>query len=218
MPVPTHRDDCRTTLWQTRCFHCQEIVYFFACTCGSRVFFDLNRPPWNPHKDRCIPYLMSYLRDVEGRSSTDIRRLVEEHAYRNNLPIPPDIHQHIIIQENRDLRRVQIIEVFPSERCTVSGRIIEVNEQVNFLRRLKYPDNAMTRAFLGDLVNPYVEIVLRQDLDKETFTCLEFTFFLRKTTYTQSRLRQGLRAIADLRTYSLPDGKKIWIADTIRRG
>jgi hypothetical protein len=219
MPVPTHREDCQTTLWRTRCPDCGDIVYFFSCTCGSKVFFDLNRPPWNPHEDRCIPYLIRYLRDVQGFSSTHIRRLIEEYATLHNISIPPEIHRQIIAQENRDTGKIVIIEVLPYEnRCFVVGQLISVNLRVNFFKRLNYRDNAIGRALLGRLVKEsYVEIVLRQDPDEETRICDQFTFFLPVTVYEQSRLRQGSRAIANLSPYSLPDGQQVWIADEIHR-
>ena len=38
MPVPTHRADCQTRIGPTQCPHCQADIYFFSCSCGSKVF------------------------------------------------------------------------------------------------------------------------------------------------------------------------------------
>ena len=38
MPVPSHKWDCETMIWPTRCPDCRDAVYFFSCTCGSKEF------------------------------------------------------------------------------------------------------------------------------------------------------------------------------------
>jgi hypothetical protein len=50
MPVPGHRDDCSSKLWRTRCPNCRKTVFFFSCSCGSRVFFDAPGDPWPRHE------------------------------------------------------------------------------------------------------------------------------------------------------------------------
>ena len=218
MPVPTHRDDCETAIWRTRCPDCGDIVYFFSCTCGSRVFFDLNRPPWNPHEDRCVPYNVRYLREVKGFSSTHIRRLIEERATLRNIPIPEGIYQQLIAQENREKGKVTVVDVLPNEEeCFIVGQIISVN-QVNFFRRLNYTNNHMGRALLGKLVDQsYVEIAIREDLDEETCLCYQFKFFIPLISFKQSRLMQNSRAVITLKPRTMPDGQQIWLADEINR-
>ena len=219
MPVPTHSEDCETQLWRTRCPDCGDIVYFFSCTCGSKVFFDLNRPPWNPHENRCIPYQIRYLREAKLLSSTHIRQMIEQHSRSHGIPIPPDIHKQIIAQENRDRGKVTVLDVLPGDDpCFVVGQIMSVNLQVNFFKRLNYLDNAMGRAFLGELVNEsYVEIFLREDPDEETRFSNQFRFFLPLMTFERSRLRQNSRVAVTLIPHTMPDGQQIWLADEIHQ-
>lgn len=80
MPVPTHRDGCKTRMFSTICPDCGEQVYYFSCTCGSKVFFDLPTPPWDPHEIRCIPYLIRYMIEIEHVPESHIRDIVEEHS------------------------------------------------------------------------------------------------------------------------------------------
>jgi hypothetical protein len=50
MPPPTHEFDCRTlACYPTRCPICNEAVFFWKCTCGSRVFFDELGGEWPIH-------------------------------------------------------------------------------------------------------------------------------------------------------------------------
>ena len=142
MPVPTHREDCEAQIWRTVCPDCHDTVYFFSCTCGSKVFFDLPVPPWKPHENRCIQYMIRYLREVKQLSSTDIRQMIEGYSKANDIPIPPDIHIHIIAQENRDRGKVIVLDILPSdEGCFVIGNITSINHKVNFFKRLDYLDN-----------------------------------------------------------------------------
>lgn len=40
MPVPNHGPTCQTLTYPTRCSRCGESVFYFQCTCGSKVYFD----------------------------------------------------------------------------------------------------------------------------------------------------------------------------------
>jgi len=203
MPVPTHREDCETQIWRTRCPDCGEIVYFFSCTCGSKVFFDLNQPPWNPHEDRCIPYLIRYLREVKQLSPTHIREMIEQYSRSRDIPIPPDINKQIIALENKYRGKVIVLDILPGdEDFFVIGQIMSVNLQVNFFKRLNYLDNRMGRAFLGKLVaESYVEILIREDPDEETCFSSQFRFFIPLMAFEQSRLRENSRAAVTLLPY-----------------
>lgn len=51
MPAPTHRPGCETLFFRpARCQNCNQIVYFWGCSCGSRVLFDATEKPWPKHK------------------------------------------------------------------------------------------------------------------------------------------------------------------------
>lgn len=53
MPVPTHdKDNCKTLIFSNFNCSCGMQVYFFVCTCGSKVKFDDLYPNWKIHK--CI--------------------------------------------------------------------------------------------------------------------------------------------------------------------
>lgn len=51
MPAPTHRSGCETLFFRpARCQDCNQIVYFWGCSCGSRVLFDAIEKPWPKHR------------------------------------------------------------------------------------------------------------------------------------------------------------------------
>lgn len=50
MPVPTHGPHCRRLFCHpSRCGDCRQEVFYWGCTCGSRVFFDQLGEPWLEH-------------------------------------------------------------------------------------------------------------------------------------------------------------------------
>jgi hypothetical protein len=217
MPVPTHREDCVTKIWPTTCPECGEDVYFFSCTCGSKVYFDLPHPPWNPHENRCIPYLIRYLTEEEHISGLRVRQIVEEYSRTSGIPIPPDIHRRLVALENKGKTGIVINKVAPTNKeCDIVGKIIEVKWQVNFIKRLRYSDNAIGRGLLGKLVkDSYVEVTIREDPDEETRYCNQYEFFVPLKIFEQSGLKQGARAFAVLNPHIVPGGQCIWLANTI---
>lgn len=53
MPVPTHRPDCHTEKYfKTKCQFCGKQIFFWSCTCGSRLFFETRDPDWIKHDCR----------------------------------------------------------------------------------------------------------------------------------------------------------------------
>ncbi|MCI0696071.1 hypothetical protein L0337_29235 [candidate division KSB1 bacterium] len=219
MPVPTHREDCECKMWSTNCPDCGKGVYYFTCSCGSKVFFELNTPPWNPHKDRCIPYLVRYLIEIENISETRVRRIVEEYSNTSGIPIPPEIHRRLITMENKGRGGLIVSEIKPNDKeCITIGEIVSINVQVNFFKRLNYVDNKMGRALLGRIVKEsYVEITIREYPEGDTRHCLQYTFFITLKAFEQSKLGPHSRALAVLNSYTTPDRQKIWLADDLKK-
>lgn len=217
MAVPTHRYGCETRLWATICPDCGQRVFFFSCSCGSKVFFDLPVPPWNPHADSCVYYLIRILRDVEQRSATEVRKLVEDYASDNQLEIPRDVYRKLLADENKERGSATIIEVLPeSTEQVFEGAITAINMSVNFFKRLGYPENVISTGILGDLAaEPYVEVVIRADRDPDTGFCHQVTCFYPRAMFEAGGLAHGRRVFAHLQVVSLPNGMEVWVAEDI---
>jgi hypothetical protein len=218
MPVPTHRDGCETRMFATKCPDCGDEVFYFSCTCGSKVYFDLPEPPWSPHEDRCISYLIRYMVEIERVPESQVRSLVEEYSRSTGIPIPADVRRRLDELDGHASNRLTIHDVSPQEDSRpVLGMIMSVGSNVNFFKRFNYSDNAMGRGLLGKLVrDSYVEIVIREDAD-ETNTCSQFRAFQKMTDFNRSGLGQHSRAIATLLPHQIADGRTIWIVDRIER-
>ncbi len=64
MPVPTHGPQCEKLFcYPSRCADCKQDVFYWGCTCGSRVLFDDLGEPWPTHecgKKRLVVPLRTY--------------------------------------------------------------------------------------------------------------------------------------------------------------
>lgn len=57
MPVPTHdKDNCKTLIFTHFNCKCSKKVYFFVCSCGSKVLFEDLYPYWTKHE--CNYYII----------------------------------------------------------------------------------------------------------------------------------------------------------------
>lgn len=217
MAVPTHRFGCTTTMWATLCPDCRDPVYFFSCSCGSRVFFDLPHHPWPPHKDRCIPYLMRYLRDVQQMSVAGVRQLLEEFALRKGLQVPQVIRRQLVVAENQETGRSTVIPILPrGEPVAAFGTVASV-DSVNFVKRFATGGTVVGRALLGKLLNrAHVEVRIRGDRDPETGFIDEFSFYIASEVWRASQLRLGATVAVDLRVRSVRPGEPAWFADAVQ--
>ncbi len=218
MPVPTHGDYCSTRLWPTSCPDCSSQVYFFSCSCGSRVLFDLSEPPWNPHEDRCIPYLVRFLRDSAGHSAAAIRGLIEAFAQERSLRIPPDVDRFLRAAENRERGSSTVLDILPSDEETpVLGTVESIN-QVNIFRRFSIAPSVMGRAMLGRLAEiAQAEVAVREGRDPDTGFVNRFTFLVPLKVFERARIRQGQVVTVALLGHKLANGRRVWITDEIHR-
>ncbi len=216
MPVPTHRDGCKTTMFPTKCPDCGDAVFYFSWTCGSRVFFDLPEPPWNPHEDRCIPYLLRYMLEIERVLESQVRGIIHEYSKISGVPIPSQVLRRLNDLDGRVSNRLIVQEVPPQDQPrSVLGTIFSVAREVNFFRRFNYADNAMGRGLLGKLLREsYVEITIREDADENNRSS-QFRAFQKLIDFDRSGLGQHSRVTASFVTYTIPDGRRIWLIQGI---
>jgi hypothetical protein len=213
MGVPTHVAGCRTRLFPTRCPDCGLPVFYFDCTCGSKVFFDQPGEPWPEHRDRCLPYLVRQLRDKEHLSYAEVRRRVEDHARSRSLLVPSGFWRTLKVLENRELGGETILEVRPNDTEEVfAGTLTSVNLQVNILRRYGAPDNQISRGlYAAFLSEPLAEVSVRGARDNETGFVSQFTFFLPSKFFKRLGLRVGAKVGCVLSGEQLPNHEWVWM-------
>ena len=132
--------------------------------------------------------------------------------------IPPQIRHELKKLEQRDARRRTGLEVFPSgEQVGSEGAVISVDHQVNVLKRLGLPDNAVSRGLFGALLSePLAELVVQGTRDEQTGFIAQFTFYMSLQQVRKAGLRTGLRVGCILQSLSLPNDKRVWKASDVR--
>lgn len=213
MPVPTHEPGCQTTMYPTKCPDCGDKVYFFACSCGSKVFFDLNYPPWDPHEKRCWMYHIRIMRDIYGYPEHFIADLIEREAAERNVSLPQDILDVISVMRNlKTSKKLRIMEIpAGADSISVVGKIKNVNRNINFFKKFDYPDNVMGRALLGKLVNDsYVEITIREE-SADTIDCSEFVCYMKMDLFLKLELKANIILAFNLQSFQLADGRYVWL-------
>ena len=162
MSVPTHGIGCRTRTFPTKCKNCGDKVFYFACSCGSKVFFDELGWPWNEHdcdfskSDR--EWAQSRPRKKDGAGGVQVKLLPGVTATRP--PDPPgegwNIDPGVKDEEARRARSRQRnpIEAVPpgAERTVeITGVVTELAIPVDVYRSLKISRTAIGKGFLGAL-------------------------------------------------------------------
>ena len=162
MSVPRHGVDCRTRTFPTKCSNCGDDVFYFSCTCGSRVFFDELGWPWSEHD---CGFRRSDRRWAQGRPRTKLGgggvRVEISEGVTATRPAegrvrPWNIDPAVVAAARRDARSLErhpIESVPPGADWTVeiTGVVREINASVDVYRRLKLPRTAMSEGFLGVL-------------------------------------------------------------------
>jgi len=211
MSVPTHREDCQTRTWKTNCPDCRKPVYFFACTCGSKVFFDALGDPWPLHADSCPIYHARTMIN-SGADPMAIRRLLDSESKVSRVPIPAELDQYL--SGYGAPGKIYYNDELPSDDPSdIEGRIHEINK-INFFKRFELDDNLIIRRLLGKLVTePYVEVVVREDTDQSIRIRKRWTFVVPEGE--TKTLRKGMTVYAALQGRPILDDVAIWVANDL---
>jgi hypothetical protein len=213
MSVPTHREDCQTRTWKTTCPDCKKPVWFFSCTCGSKVFFDAKGYPWPLHGESCPIYHIRGLIDA-GSDPKQIRKVLESEARLRNTAIPVDIDEYLARYGASG--KVYYQDVLPSdELCEVDGVVHHI-DRINFFKRADLDDNLIIRKMLGELADQlFVEIVIREIGVKGSRFLKRWTFVVPESEATGAGLRLGMHAFGTLETKIIIDDYVVWLAKSL---
>ena len=219
MPVPTHDLSCRSKAWQTQCHDCSKVVFFFMCSCGSKVFFDSLRPPWPQHQENCLGNKVRLLRDADGLSVDEVELLVEAEAKRRSTVVPATLKKLLRTLGYRETRVPTLLSITPgTETREFVGTLKDANRKVNFFKRFSIPDNAIGHGLLGNLAKgEYVELFLRGPVDPRTGYCAAIEAFVSKTFFDRAGVTRQAQISARLVPRAIGSKARFWIVERLRR-
>nr|MBP6739041.1 hypothetical protein [Leptospiraceae bacterium] len=88
MSVPTHSSSCRSKAFPIICKGCGVTVFYFTCSCGSKVFFDSLGYPWTEHICQDVKDEMELVAGINefkqkyNFSDFEIRDFIKQHSER----------------------------------------------------------------------------------------------------------------------------------------
>ncbi len=162
MSVPQHGLSCRTHTFPTKCKYCGDDVFFFSCTCGSRVFFDELGWPWPEHDCAFSRSDQRWARErrrtklpgggVRVEISDGVIAVRRGERSSRSWDIDPEIAT-VVKQEAQSRASHPIESKPPGADWTVDvvGIVRELDRRVDVYQRLRLPRTILSKSFLGDL-------------------------------------------------------------------
>ncbi|MDZ7346338.1 MAG: hypothetical protein ONA69_06020, partial [candidate division KSB1 bacterium] len=176
-------------------------------------------PPWILHEKRCFRYLIWYLRSIKKVDINDLEVTIKSYALEKQIEIPYDVIEYIRnLKSNFANKKTQIINVEPkSEEIKIIGQVISKNLEVNFLKRMKYSDNAFGRGFLGKLLDSsFMETKIRVETRNEKIFH-EYKFFLDWKLYNEEPFYENSIIFARIVPQDIPGRNKVWICSEFHK-
>jgi transcription termination factor Rho len=219
MSIPNHSEDCIRKSYPTYCPDCGQEVFYFCCSCGSKVFFDELHYPWPQH--HCRQYeLRSALQIIResGRLTDDETwNRVQDYSKKHGKTISDEFYEILEAELTRRRKPFKCIDVSFDEKIKgISGQIFEINSNVNFARRMGLdPTSPIIQGLLGELAkNIFTEIIIRDSPDKENHS-RQYSVFIES-----SKLRGVQIKRSDIITVKVRGSKsheKYWVISNIQK-
>jgi hypothetical protein len=198
--------------YPTKCPDCKRDVFFFSCSCGSKIFFEDLGYPWEQHncKRYSIRKQIELIQSAESLSTDEIWKKISDHQTRTGFLMDDSMIK--MIEEIIGPRKYEFKakNVSPIDYITVqgkkvdlSGKVIEVNNPINLAKYLGYSKTIMGEKLLNQIGDgPWLRIVLRTRVNKKN-ECLEFDLLLRHEQWKKARIAvsNAIYGIAERRSH-----------------
>lgn len=217
MSVPTHGPRCTTRGWQTRCRWCGSPVYYFDCSCGSKVFFRSPGHPWPKHE--CAGWMAEQY-EQQGASPDRGIELLYDWGARKGKKIDDWLVDKLRNKARRQeaARKGVVLRVEPGKKSRdFAGEVIQLNRQVNFYRRFDLPRNSISEQILGRLTTQrYFEIIIRERHKEAGQIRKELQGFIPRRIVREQGLRIRDRVLVGVAPFSLPGERaKVWLVTSV---
>lgn len=177
MPIPKHDITCNSRATKMRCNYCGASVWYFSCTCGSKVFFEDLGWPWPIHycQEYRIRKDLEMLVDIDKMTNQEIYDVIVKRERTTGTEIDDSILQIVESVVGKRKSKLSIDKVQPElEETEISGKVMEFNNPINIYTKLGYDAaNEMSNKLLGRLGSrKWAYARIRSNSDKRN-RCLE---------------------------------------------
>lgn len=214
-----HGDWCRTRTYPTRCRICRADVFYFSCTCGSKVFFDSLGSPWPLH--RCGDHI-DYDGLVNFMGKEALARGLETSMSAPGWLIEGAYERRIVRaarqpRKRRKVRERQILrqDTYGGLKTEETGFVREFTPEVDLHGRLGVPQTAAGAAVLGELGRAsFAQITIQTAAlgDEDDFS---YTFFVEAARVASLSIQMGGLVQCRLRGVDILGRSAVWICDEI---
>lgn len=207
-----HGIDCDTQTFPTKCNYCGEKVYYFSCTCGSKVFFNELGSGWPKHSCRDHGSDSQWARQLP---KTNLKRgglrvelapgiTVTRPGVRsgNSWNIDPKIAAKVKREErSRDQNPIESVPPGIETVVEITGVIRELIRGVDVYKRFKVSRSSMNAAFLRMLGTGNWNQITIHDLRSVIYS---YSFWILDENLPSNGLRIGTTATVRLEREDFP--------------
>ena len=200
MSIPTHKLSCYTKAFRTECPDCKDSVWFFSCTCGSKVYFDDLGWPWNPHhcKKYAIREAIEMIRNFERYTDEEIYQVIEAYRKKHSKEITDEIWEILEYELGKRRYKFTVKEIGCDPSIDMlSGQVLEINTRINLYKRFGLKESSVfAKGLLGKLSNAeYDEITIRENPNKDNQS-RQYKAFIKHTLAKKNNLKKGDKILA----------------------
>jgi hypothetical protein len=178
MPIPTHSLSCTTRAFKTNCPHCKETVFYFSCSCGSKVFFNELGYPWEKHDCEEYRYIkqVALIKNIDRLSTEEIYKIILQNDKANGKEMEQKVWDFIeyIIGKRKSKFTYTIVPPL-TEYTEVSGIVMSFDKPINIFKRLGYDEsNEFAIKLLGSIGKEKWAFAKIRTKPNRAYDCLEF--------------------------------------------
>ena len=217
MSVPNHSSSCLTRAFKTSCRYCDEKVYYFFCTCGTKLLFESLGPPWPIHYcldevEDIIDVITDTYGTVDQSALNRIRIISEERGFELSDETVDKLKSYLTKNDKKQIRRI----IQPSDQETlVIGIVMSIRHNINFFKRLNIENTPIGKQLLGQFgKESFAEITVRTSPNQENII-EEYIVFLPESIVTRIKLREKDSVVTKINSQMIALIENYWCVEFI---
>lgn len=220
MSIPQHGEHCRTLTFRTKCKRCGDEVFFFSCTCGSKVFFDKLGPPWHEHDCKFSLSDRQWARSRPRTTQADGSLIVEiskgivaarrpEKIWNINRKVVETVGQEI---KSRQSHPIESVPPGADWEIKIIGVVRELSKNEDVYQRMKLPRTSVSQGFLGDLgLGKWGKITIHEPKS----VIYSYTAWALMSELLLEGLKERVTVSATLERFDVPKKARVWICRSL---
>jgi hypothetical protein len=217
MSIPNHSSSCLTRAFKTRCRYCGEEVYYFFCTCGTKLLFESLGPPWPIHYcldevEDIIDVITDTYGTVDQSALNRIKIISEERGFELSDESLQKIKSYLRKNDNKQTKKkIQPIEA----ETLVFGQIMSIRHNINFFKKLKIQETIIGSQLLGNFgKESFAEITLRTSPNQNN-EVEEYDIILPEALVRRLQLHEKEKIATKINSQSIAVTEKFWCVEFI---